>query len=205
MFDFREYHSCFLTATLFSASSYLVCSIHRYVMTRSLRNSGQWLFLSGNGSNSYICACVCIFVCMGGYSWSGHICTTCTHCMCFFCFFFVCIFKLLFWRHSKHSRGSENFFRIQDGAGRRDGFLTAGPASGPCKPVTSILTQVCVRYLCICTPVCMHACVLHVCVSWWAKHLSRTSRDKKANYHEAGHCRDAHSYFPFKLAHWIWV
>lgn len=52
-------------------------------------------------------------------------------------------------------------------------------------------------------PVGMHVCFM--CVSWWVKHLARTSRGKKANYHDAGHYHDAHSYFLFKLVPWIWA
>lgn len=148
VFDFEEYRSYFLTTILFSASSFLVCSIHRYMVTSSLRNSGQWLSLSGSGSNPHICACVWVGT-HGVGTFVPHI-------------HIVCIFT--FQCHAKHSRGSGNFFRIQDGAGREDGFLTAGPVACPCKPVTCILTQACMRYLCICTSVCMHVCFMCVCL-----------------------------------------
>lgn len=192
VFDFEEYRSYFLTTNLFSASSFLVCSIHRYMVTSSLRNSGQWLSLSGSGSNSHICACVCIFMCMSGYTWNGHI---------------YHIHTLYAFLHFNAMPNIAEALEISSGSrmeliGRMGSWLQDQLHVHVNQSPTSShrhAWDTCVSarlYVCMCA-----SCVC----SRWVKHLSRTSRDKEANYHEAGHCRDAHSYLLFKLAHWIWV
>lgn len=171
--EFLLLGKCLISRNIVPVSLQKASSMHslaqfaQFTDMSRLRISGQRLSLSGSGSNFYLWACVCMFMCMHGYTRSGHSCTTCAHYMWVFFSALSNVAEAL-----ETSSGSR-----MELVGRIGSWLQDQPQAHVDQlPASSHMhawenTRVSAQL-----SVGKHVCFMGV--SWWVKHLSRTSGEQ---------------------------